>query len=155
MQGGSLWDRLILLIRRAILLDYLYPLYRNISFIPNYQRPCQWATCGNLTFQINPSWRFSMLTEMHCQWSVCLSNVAFATCTGSAVDTLCRLLWISLWPSSHEWDPILVFCLFHQCSFCHINSDCCRHIVPSAVDLFLAWFSWLWSYTSGPPVSTM
>jgi hypothetical protein len=35
----------------------------------------------------------------------------------------------------------LEFCLFRQCSFCHIHRGYCGCTVPSVADLFAAWFS--------------
>jgi hypothetical protein len=38
---------------------------------------------------------------------------------------------------------LIEVCLFHQCSFCHILMQYYRCTVPSVVDVFLAWFSWV------------
>jgi hypothetical protein len=75
----------------------------------------------------------------------CLINVASATSTGSAVCTLCRLLWISFWPGSHEWAPILVVC-------CLINVASATSTGSSVDTLFrLLWISfWPGSHESAP-----
>jgi hypothetical protein len=51
-----------------------------------------------------------MFTDPHGQRSACFANVAPATFTGNAVDALCRLLWISFWPSFHKRAPKSMFC---------------------------------------------
>jgi hypothetical protein len=50
-----------------------------------------------------------MFPEPHGQRSACFANVASATFTGTAIDTLCRLLRISFWFGFHKKVPKSVF----------------------------------------------